>query len=1050
MPKKSSNKILKAAKIFGITTGSLAILLFVIPCFFKDTITKRVNEIAKDYIKSDVKFEKINLSFYSHFPNLTVSLENSVIGASDNFPNQNLINAQNIGLGIDLFSLFGDKITFNKLYLSNADINVKVDSLGNSNYDIFISDEQSPKDDSSVNLHFDKIKVKNTNILYNDEKSKVTFKATNLVYNGLVSFINNVVALQAKASIEQVFFVFDKTTYIDKKTLKADLNTQIDLNNLSFTFNKNQFVLEKFPFEVDGKVSLPENTIDFDLKISSENKQLVDLFSIVPQSFQKWYDNTQIEGISSFKFSLLGKMNDSLQLKPNANIALQITNGLINYNKGQFPINNLNLKTNIDIPNLNPDSLNISVSDFNFNLNDGFAKGNLNFKAPTTVQANLNAKLNLEMLKQASGIDFIDMKGMLEMQSKIDGTYATATKKVGIRNKVQTYVASIPRIQIASKITNGYFKMKDLPMGIEDIFADFEINNTDGILENTAVLINEIKAKASDNYINGFAKIENLKNYKMETNIKARLNLADITSIFPVESLVMRGNLVVNFNAKGVYEPTKNVFPVTKTHFKLENGYIKYTDIPELPIENIQVEMNVMSTKGSMNDLKVEVLPISFKLAGEPFKLDANLYNFNNLTYKINSNGTLDLSKIYKIFAIDGYNVNGWIKANLNINGKGTTSDNSSVNNRGFLDLRDIYLDSDLFPQSFIIKNGKLKFQREKIILDNVSAKYASNQFKITGDVSNYMNFALTNNAILNGNINVETNKFNVDEFMVFNTNTTSSKTTTSNANSGVVMVPSNFDFSLNANAKKVLFNGIELSNFKGNLSVNKGRLNLSETQFNLIDALFHMKGTYQPVSTKLATFDYSIKANDFSIQKAYNEITLFRELASAAKSVYGSVSLDYNLSGVLGSDMMPKLKTITGNGVLTLNDIQFKGFKLFNAVSEKTSFGALNDAKASKVDIRTSIANNVMTIEPTKFKIAGFRPRIQGKVTLDGRMNLGFRLGLPPFGIIGIPMTITGNSDDFKIKIGKQKEEDLEETDPDYQDYKKSLEPVDETAITK
>lgn len=36
-------------------------------------------------------------------------------------------------------------------------------------------------------------------------------------------------------------------------------------------------------------------------------------------------------------------------------------------------------------------------------------------------------------------------------------------------------------------------------------------------------------------------------------------------------------------------------------------------------------------------------------------------------------------------------------------------------------------------------------------------------------------------------------------------------------------------------------------------------------------------------------------------------------------------------------------------------------------------------------------------------------------------------RLGLPPLGIIGIPMVITGNKE--KVKIGK-KTEDLEETE--------------------
>ena len=38
-------------------------------------------------------------------------------------------------------------------------------------------------------------------------------------------------------------------------------------------------------------------------------------------------------------------------------------------------------------------------------------------------------------------------------------------------------------------------------------------------------------------------------------------------------------------------------------------------------------------------------------------------------------------------------------------------------------------------------------------------------------------------------------------------------------------------------------------------------------------------------------------------------------------------------------------------------------------------------------------------------------------------------RLGLPPMGIIGIPLTVTGTQDNPKVKLGK-KTEDLEETE--------------------
>jgi AsmA protein len=118
----------------------------------------------------------------------------------------------------------------------------------------------------------------------------------------------------------------------------------------------------------------------------------------------------------------------------------------------------------------------------------------------------------------------------------------------------------------------------------------------------------------------------------------------------------------------------------------------------------------------------------------------------------------------------------------------------------------------------------------------------------------------------------------------------------------------------------------------------------------------------------------------------------------------------------------------LVGNGVVSVKDIKLYGMKMFNAVSKKTSKGAIKNPELSKVEIKSSIKNNIITLERFKFKFAGFRPRIEGTTSLDGRLNIKMRLGLPPLGIFGIPMTITGNKDNPKVKLGRQTE-DLEET---------------------
>jgi len=193
-----------------------------------------------------------------------------------------------------------------------------------------------------------------------------------------------------------------------------------------------------------------------------------------------------------------------------------------------------------------------------------------------------------------------------------------------------------------------------------------------------------------------------------------------------------------------------------------------------------------------------------------------------------------------------------------------------------------------------------------------------------------------------------------------------------------------------------------------------------------LIGAPVVMDATYGSVNPQNAYFDYHINAQEFDIKKAYNQIKLFHDMASSAKSAEGIVGLDYKLSGKLNSNMQPVYPSLKGGGVLTLKQIKLKGFKLFGAVGRQTGHDSLaKPSDVSKVDIKTTIANNIITIQRTKMRIAGFRPRFEGQVDFNGNLNMQFRLGLPPFGIFGIPMTITGTQENPKIHMGRGKKED-------------------------
>lgn len=1036
--KTTLSKVFKAFTSAGIAIGSLALVLYASPYFFKEEIDNGIKEVANNYIKTDVDFQDLDISFFTHFPKLTVTLNNSSIKGSTPFGAENLIDAKEIALGVDVSSLFKDQIIFNELYINQASVHLKLDSLGQSNFDIMVpTEEVEDKNAAPISLVLNDIKITNSNFYFNDQAHKVELDLKDFNYDGLIDFKGDILKLDAETVVKTANFKFDQESYIYNLPLNGAINTTIDLNNLSFNFIDNQFNLGNFPFTLKGSLKMPDDTQVYDLEITSDKNDLKYLPSIIPVGYQEWAKDIDLTGSSKILFTMKGLMDGANNQNPDVHIEAKIDEASINYQQSKSPIQHLNLNTIIDLPALDPEKLRVKVENLNFKLLEGQTKSNFEFWAGQTMfsEGQITSTIDLEALKNATGFKKIDARGILNLEGNWKGSLFTNAKNELLK---------VPTFQIKTDLQNGYFKMPEMPAALEHINLNMEIANADGNYKNTSVFIHQIDAKAMNNYIIGKLKVDNLSNFPLDADIRADVNLADIYKIYPLKGIDLRGNLFAQMKAHGIYDPKRKKVPVTNSVLIVKNGYLKMDDLPTLPLEDISIETHIKSGRGSFNDLTIKVLPISFKLAGKPFTINADLKDFNHLDYRVHSKGELKLGDIYRLFPIEGLDVDGIITANVGLRGQnGAALEN--LQNRGFVKLQNITINTKFFPSKFKVKEGMFKFNGSQLTFENVKARYKRNNFVFNGKVSNYINYALKENETLTGEINFKSNKVNINDFMAFNTDETSNS---SNVAEGVVMLPTNVNLKLNGQAKKVLYNDITLDNFSGKLNLNQGKLALDQTQFNMIGSSFTMNGLYQPLNTRNAKFSFDVKGENFDIQRAYKEIALFREMASAAEKAHGKVSIDYHLEGALGADMYPKLKTVKGAGELMVEDIQFMGFKVFNAVAAKTSTDALHDTKMKNVKIKTSIENNVMTIERTKFKVAGFRPRIEGQVTLDGYMNIGMRLGLPPLGILGIPITITGPADKFEVEVGKYEKEELNETDEDYAEYQKLLEEEKAKAI--
>jgi len=935
----------KVVKITGVILLTLLLVLFLSPFLFQDRIKQEIKNLANRTLKSELNFTEMNVSFFTHFPHLSVTLTDFSLKSSFPFEKDTLISASDIGFGVNVKSLFGKTILITRVYLDQAKINILYNEDGKANYDVYESaDTAATASDSAVSsgadLKIEHIILKNCQVVYADQAIPFRVVARGVNYAGTSEITSDILSLTSRVKIDSLDLYYDRSKYIDAKPVTANLNTKINLNNLSVNFEKNDLKIKDIPLQFHGKFNFEKEGYQVDLNF----------LSVMEKEFL------------SARFKIR-----------------QTTNPWI------------------------------------------FAK--------------VNASVDLAKWSRALDVKAVDVRGLYELNLNAEGYYITGPVKKGIRNETDTVILSIPKFNLMTRLSGGYMKYANLPQALDKI--NFSLNSScpDNDYKNINVQLENLQATFLKNQINGFFRIKSLRDIPIDANITGSCNLAELKQVVPMDSLALAGILSMDLKIKGNYVPEKKMFPVTTALINLKDGFVQTKYYPN-PLEKVEMAAEVTNHTGTMKDLVVSLKPLTFLFEGKPFTVTAALENFDDMRYDVRSVGVIDLGKVYKVFSQKGMDLDGYIETDLTLKGKqsdATTGHIERLHNRGTLKLRNIALRSEDFPKPFIIKTGDFRFDQDKIWFENFLATYGASDFRLKGALKNTISYMLSQGGTLQGDFTLKSNFIDVDEFMAF-APSDNDQAEAKPAETGVVIIPRDFDIDFKAEIKRTSFQGLDIKDLKGEIDLKEGILVLSETTFNLIGCNVGMDATYGSVTPVKGFFDFQVKAENFDIKRAYNEVAMIREMAPSAGKAEGIVSLDYKVKGMLNADMFPVLPSLEGGGVVSIKKVKVYGLKLFNDISKGTQKEGISNPDMSKVDIKSTINNNVVTLEQFKFKVKGIRVKISGTTTFDNKLNMKIRLGMGPFGIIGIPMKILGTTDNPQIKYGRGKESD-ELKDEDYTD---------------
>jgi len=1031
---------LKILKIGGIVVGSLLLLMFLLPYLFPGFVSQKIRDWAKGSVKTELKFSAARLSFFKHFPALTLTLYDFSLKGSDPFPDQTLIQADEIALGVDISSALSSKIKIDKIFLTGATINIQADTAGHANYNVYQSSTPSnpsaPSDTGSASLQIKKILIEKSTLIYNDRSFPMLITARDFYYLGNGDLSQAIFDLNSHTEIGSMDFYYNRQAYFFNKKINADLVTRINTHSLSLFFDKNNLTINQLPVVFTGRFEFLKDGYDMDFKLGSANSDLHDIFTAMPPGTLDWLSRTDLKGVGDIDASLKGQYVASRNIMPDMTFDLKIKDGYISRSGIPFPVNKVFLDLHTRLPGLNPDSLTASIDSLYFAVDKDYFSAVLNWKGSTqpTIDAKVNAEMDLQRWAGALGLTAMELKGKYDLHLQAKGKYSTRVIRTeGVRKTtLDTIVTSIPAFQVRSSFHNGYIKFASRPAAVENISFDLDASCVDNDYHHTKLAMENLNASLLGNTLKGFFRLGNARDFPVEAALRAVFNLADLKKAYPMDSLDLAGDLRIDVQTKGNYQPAKKLFPVTVANFQLDNGSVKTKYYPH-PLENIQVSAKLTSHSGSLKDLSLDIAPISFRLEGQPFTIRADLQNFEDLRYNVVSRGILDIGKIAQVFALQGYQVKGFVETDLSLKGRQSDAVAGRYDllfNSGSMKVKDLQVNADLFPQPFLIHTGLFRFDKDKMWFDAFRASYGHSDLELNGYLTNVIDYMTSKRSPLQGNFDLKSDYILADEFMAY----AAAPGAPVAAQTGVILVPKDLAITFNAEVQRMRYNGIDLDSCKGQMVIDSGKLMLNKTGFVLIGAPVEMDAVYQSFSPQRAQFDYHINAKDFDVKRAYREVKLFHDLATSASRAEGIISLDYHLAGRLDSNMRPVYPSLKGGGVLSMKKVKMKGMKLFGAAS-KESGKDIDDPDLSKVELKTTINNNLITLERTKMKISVFKLRMEGQASFDGKLNLKLRIGLPPFGVIGIPMKVTGTQENPKVKAGKGTDKDDLEATEDKED---------------
>jgi len=469
-----------------------------------------------------------------------------------------------------------------------------------------------------------------------------------------------------------------------------------------------------------------------------------------------------------------------------------------------------------------------------------------------------------------------------------------------------------------------------------------------------------------------------------DADFKQVLSLVPAVYAEDFASLQTEGRASVKGEARG--ELGRGVLPAFTIDVDVADAMFRYPDLP-LPARDISLHLALTNPGGSADASVLNVDRFHLVLGDDP--VDGSLVlrtpvSDPDIDFRVA--GRVNLADIPRTVKLpDVQELSGVVRANAAMRARQsdiTAKRYDRVSASGTIDVQQLAVNTAALKQPVAIDQAMLRLTPQHAELASFRGRAGSSDVQMTGTLDNIIGFMLGREE-LRGSARLASTRFDLNEWR-------------SDDEMKTILVPANIDFALDASADTVRFGTLALHGATGKLRIKDRRVTLDNFRTNVFGGAIAVNGWYETADSLKPEFDLKLALSEINVPAAFSGLRTVQAFAPIARYAEGKASVQLELNGALGEDMLPVFSQLSGLGSLVTSGLVLRDFPGMNRLADALKLNLLHNPGFKDLKSSFAIRDGRLEVKPFEVRLGDLAMNVSGSNGIDQSLAYDIALHLP------------------------------------------------------